>query len=227
MDTDIIPAVKTGLELLAEIEEKLFEKRTTMEVLWLEIGGLCSEVVTHKLYRLRRDEQGNYFRTAKAYFQDLERQFKEKGLPMSYTSLNRFISDHRLYKEELGYEDTDLLTMGKCALDQMAPAVRKKLKEEGQEAAKAFVDEVLEAARANDGIPLDEVRKAVDDATGRVTKGLEVSFKDGIFGRVLDRMVLWWNDQPYDVVKQEISEEQAQWVERRLGIKAKDNSPLL
>lgn len=209
----------TGAQLLGKIEGEIFEARGSIDALWLRMGELCSEVVRHKLYKFKQDENGNYYRTARAYFEGLEKEFKEKGQRLSYTSLNRFVSDHRLYREDLGFEETDMLKLGKSNLDAMAPTVRKMLKEGGKEVAHAFVDDILQSAIANGGLPLHEVEEAVNEETGRVMKGLELEFKDGLFGKGLKKLVLWWGGSPIDLLHSEVTEEQAGWIMKRMGIK--------
>lgn len=208
------------LQELENLEQQIFDARQGVDALWLQMGKLCVEILDRKLYKYRQDENGNYYRTAEAYFRDLEKRMRDKGLPMSYTSLNRFVSDIRLYEQHLGYEDMDLLQLGKSALDAIAPTVRKKLKE-SKEAAREFVDDLLSAAKANDGLPLSEVQVAVDEATGRVTKGLEVEFKHGLFGQRLSVLKLHWGDDVIDMLHGEVTEEQRDWVLRRMSVPTK------
>src|SRR5579859_3300319 len=200
------------LDRLQHLEEELFAAREGIEVLWLKMGEVCSEIIRSKLYRLKQDDEGNYFRTAKSYFMHLDKQFQERGLNMGYTTINRFVVDYRLYKEEMGLEDEDLILLGRTNLYNMAPAVNKLKKEQGPEAAQEFVHGIVDAARANSGIPTHEVAVAIDEATGRVNKGLEAEFIDGIFGRRLKRLVLWWGGSAVDVLKQEVTEEQGLWL---------------
>lgn len=213
------------MEYLNDLEGQLFAAREGVEILWLKMGEVCREIIKKKLYRLKQDENGNYFRTFKSYADDLEKRFRERGLAMGYTTLNRFVGNHRLYKEEMGLDDEDMVVLGKANLERLAPAVHKLQKEQGDEAAQAFMQDVLESARANGGLPLHEVDVAIDEATGRVTKGLETEFVDGLFGRRLKRLVLWWGGAAIDIMKQEVTEEQAQWLAKRLAVKLKDPSP--
>lgn len=224
-DMTLQESAMSGEELLDKIEAEMFSARGQMEVLWLRIGSLLSEVTKNKLFKFRKDDEGNYYRTATAYFGDLEKRFKEKGLPLSYTGIYRFINDFNLYQRDLGYTDAEMLTLGKSALDEMAPTVRKLMKEHGAEKAREFVDDILESAQANGGLPLSEVRAAVDEATGRVMKGLDVEFKDGLFGRKMARILLWWDGASHDLLKEEINEEQAAWVSKRLSVKVTASSP--
>ena len=215
LTTPTTPAQHTELEVL---EEKLFLAREEVEVLWLAIGEYCAEIVDKKLYRYARDENGNYFRTAKAYFTDLDRRFRERGWHLSTTTLNRYIQDHRLV-EKYDITPQQALTLGKSNLEAIAPAVRKLEKEGKGDAAIQLVREVVDAAVANEGLPLSEVQQAVSQVTGRVMKGLEVRFEKGMFGQKLSKLILWWDERPHDLLKMEITEEQQQWLQKRLGIK--------
>ena len=209
-------------ETIGDCETLLFSKREQVEVLWLDIGKLCAHIVDKKLYKQAQDENGNYFRTAKGYFEDLDRRFHERGLNIGKTTMNRFMADYRLFIEgESGVKLTpaEAVTVGKSNLEAMAPAVRKLKKEGRHEDAATLVREVVEAAVATGGLPVSEVNNAVDEYTERVMKGMEVEFTNGMFGKKLSKLVLWWGGAPRDLLTSEVTEEQAAWVLRRLGIK--------
>lgn len=199
-------------------ETQLFALRESVEVIWLEIGKILADINDRKLYRYRQDENGNYFRNAKAYFDWLDVRFRERGWNLSQRTLYKYMADHRLYREQLQLAEEDLLLLGKSALEEMAPAVRKLVKEGDIETAASLVNDVLDAARANDGIPLAEVRVAVDEYTGRQSKGLSCEFKNGVFGRRLSKLTLFWGERVIDVLTTEVTPEQENWFRRRLGL---------
>lgn len=229
MTAEVLPGSMEDMERevsreveLDGIEEQMFSARDEIEVLWLKMGSLAADIVDKKLYQLRKDENGNHFRTAKAYFQDLDRRFKERGQNFSYTTINRFIDDYRLYlegKSGVTLTPAEAVLVGKSSLEKMAPAIRKLQKEGKPEEAVALVESVVEAAKAGGGIPTAEVVEAVNEATGRVMKGLNVEFGKGIFGKKVTSLKLWWDGRAIDLLKSEISDEQAEWLQRRLGIK--------
>lgn len=204
------------------IEAHLFAHRRQIEVSWLEIGRLCSEVIDQKLYKFAKDEQGNYFRTAKSYFQDLDRRFHEKGYSVGYSSINRFVADYRLFIDSGRMTPEEAVTVGKENLQIMAPKVRKLEKEGKHEEANQLVQEVTDAAVVMGGLPASEVRNAVDDTDNTIRKGLNLQFSQGAFGYKLDKLLLWWGEKSVDVLKRELTEEQRDWLNRRMGIKPKE-----
>ena len=209
-------------ERLLHYEHHLFERRQQIEVAWLEIGKMCSEIIDKKLYKYAKDEQGNAFRTAKAYFQDLDRRFHEKGYSVGYSSINRFVADYRLFIDSGRMTPEEAVTVGKENLQIMAPKVRKLEKEGKVEEADALVNEVKDAAMVMGGLPSHEVRNAVDDTDDTIRKGLNLEFKKGNFGFKLEKLLLWWGGHSVDVFKRELSEEQMNWLNKRMGIKPKE-----
>lgn len=203
-------------------EHALFVRRQQIEVAWLNIGQMCSEIIDKKLYKYAKDEQGNAFRTAKAYFQDLDRRFHEKGYNVGYSSINRFVADYRLFIDSGRMTPEEAVTVGKENLQIMAPKVRKLEKEGKVEEADALVNEVKDAAMVMGGLPSHEVRNAVDDTDDTIRKGLNLEFKKGNFGYKLEKLLLWWGGHSVDVFKRELSEEQMNWLNRRMGIKPKE-----
>lgn len=203
-------------------EQALFMRRQQIEVAWLDIGKMCSEIIDNKLYKYAKDEAGNAFRTAKAYFQDLDRRFHEKGYNVGYSSINRFVADYRLFIDSGRMTPEEAVTVGKENLQIMAPKVRKLEKEGKHEEADALVTEVKDAAMVMGGLPSHEVRNAVDDTDDTIRKGLNLEFKRGAFGFKLEKLLLWWGGHSVDVFKRELSEEQMNWLNRRMGIKPKE-----
>lgn len=203
-------------------EHNLFARRQQIEVAWLDIGKMCNDIITQKLYKQAKDESGNHFRTAKAYFQDLDRRFHEKGYSVGYSSINRFVADYRLFIESGRMTPQEAVTVGKENLQIMAPKVRKLEKEGKQEEADQLVQEVKDAAMVMGGLPASEVRNAVDDSDDTIRKGLNLEFKQGAFGFKLEKLLLWWGGKSIDVLKRELSEDQMQWLNRRMGIKPKE-----
>lgn len=217
---DLAPYTPEGkLELY---ESHLFAHRQQIEISWLEIGRMCSEIIDQKLYKYAKDESGNHFRTAKSYFQDLDRRFHEKGYSVGYSSINRFVADYRLFIESGRMTPEEAVTVGKENLQIMAPKVRKLEKEGKKEEADQLVQEVTDAAVVMGGLPASEVRNAVDDTDNTIRKGLNLQFKQGAFGWKLDKLMLWWGNSSVDVLKRELSEEQRDWLNRRMGIKPKE-----
>lgn len=212
-----------GARELAHLEEQLFALRENVEVIWLEMGRLCSTIVDQKLYRFARDEDGNYFRTAQRYFAHLDKRFHERGWDMSRTTLNRWMGTYKLFIEDLHMTPEECRLLGKTNLDLLAPAVRK-LRDEGKpEEADALVTEMMAVVYQTQSLPSKVVTEAVDEVTGRVTKGLEVRFQHGAIGQRLVGLTLWWGERPIDLFKSEISAEQMQWVMRRLGQKPRED----
>ena len=215
----LITSITHKRETLEHLEAELFAIREEIEVLWLKIGEMCAKIVDEKLYKLALDENGNPFRTAKAYFEDLDKRFRERGQNISYTSLNRFISDYRLFIERGRLTPAEAVALGKSNLQLLAPAVRELDKQGKTEQADKLVREVAEAAVANGGLPSYEVQAAVDEVTDRVMKGLSVEFTSGVFGKKIKKLELRWGTQVLDVLKHELTEEQVGWLQRRLGVK--------
>lgn len=181
------------------------------------MGRICSDIAERKLYKYARDENGNYFRTAQAYFKHLDKQFRERGMPISSTTLNKWVGNHRLFIEELGVTEQQALLLGKSNLDQLAPAVRKLVDEGRPEEAKQLVADLAAAAEHTGGLPVKEVAVAIDEYTGRVTKGLSVDFVNGRVGRRLAKLTLWWGERAIDLLSSDLTEEQEAWLLRRLG----------
>jgi hypothetical protein len=210
------------IDELEQLEGDLFRMRDEIEVIWIEIGKTAAAIVDKKLYLHRKDKDGNYFRTAKAYFQDLDARFAERGQNISYTSINRFVGDYRLFiegKSGVSLTPAQAVLVGKSNLQAMAPAVRQLQKEGRAEEATQLVTEVVEAAIASGGVPTSEVREAVAEVTGGVQKGLSVEFGKGIFGQKVTKVNLWWGGRSINLLKEEVTDEQAEWLGRRLGIK--------
>lgn len=212
----------TPAEKLAAYEHNLFAHRQQIEVSWLEIGRMCSEIIDQKLYKYAKDESGNHFRTAKSYFQDLDRRFHEKGYSVGYSSINRFVADYRLFIDSGRMTPEEAVTVGKENLQIMAPKVRKLEKEGKHEEANQLVQEVTDAAVVMGGLPASEVRNAVDDSDNTIRKGLNLQFSQGNFGWKLDKLLLWWGNSSVDVLKRELTDDQKEWLNRRMGIKPKE-----
>lgn len=206
-------------ERLEVIEAELFRLREAAENIWIRIAELCSEIIEYKLYKHRQDEDGNYFRTWKAYFDYLDHQWEQKGWKRtSATSLNRWVSQYRLYVKELGFDTDDIAKLGVKNLDTLAPAARQLVKEGRTDEVKEAISEFIEVTKVHGGVPNREVMTAVDFLTGRVEKGLEVDFKKAVFGRYLSTFRLWWGGKPIDLLaKQQITDEQYEWVMKRTG----------
>lgn len=205
--------------LAAEAEQHLFQLRDTVEVLWIEIGAVMSDIVDNKLYQYRQDENGNYFRTAKSYFEYLDKKFTERGWSLSRSTLYRFADDYRLFVKSLGIPVQDCVTLGKSTLQRLAPGVRRLVGDGKPDEARQMVNEVLTAIETNEGLPATEVDLAVDDATGRVMKSLEIGFEPRAVGYKLKKLVLWWSGVAYDLLHGQVTDEQAAWVAKRLGNK--------
>lgn len=205
-------------ERLQALEADLFRLREAAENIWLEIGRICSEIIEYKLYKHAVDEDGNYFRTWKAYLEYLDQQFEQRGWKARPATLNRWVGQYRLFVDKLGFELEDVAKLGVKNLMTLAPAVTQLEKEGRIEEAKDLVSEFVEVAKAHGGVPNREVLSAVDFLTGRVEKGLEVTFKKALFGRQLTTFRLWWGGRPIDLLnKQQITDEQYEWVMRRTG----------
>lgn len=201
------------------LEDELFSLREKVEVIWLRMGRICADIAERKLYKYARDEEGNYFRTAQSYFKALDKRFRERGIPISATTLNKWVGNHRLFIETLGLSEEQALLMGKSNLEHLAPAVRALL-DQGQAAeATTLVMDLVAAAEHSGGLPVKEVTTAIDEYTGRVTKGLSIEFVTGRVGRRLSKLTLWWGERPLDVLHSDITEEQEAWLLRRLGQK--------
>lgn len=204
---------------LESLEDRLFTLREKVEVIWIQMGRICAEIAEKKLYKYARDENGNYFRTAQAYFKHLDQRFHERGMPISSTTLNKWVGNHRLFIEQLGLTEDQALILGKSNLEQLAPAVRKLVDEGKPEEAKTMVMDLVAAAEHNGGLPVREVAIAIDEQTGRVNKGLSVEFVSGRIGKRLAKLTLWWGERPIDMLTTDLTEEQEAWVQRRMGIK--------
>lgn len=199
---------------------RLFSLREKVEVIWLQMGRICSEIAEKRLYKFAKDENGNYFRTAQAYFKYLDQRFRERGMPISSTTLNKWVGNHRLFIEEMGLSEEQALILGKSNLEQLAPAVRA-LRDEGKlEEAQTLVHDLVASATHTGGLPVREVATAIDEYTGRVTKGLSVEFVSGRIGRRLSKLTLWWGERAIDVLSSDLSDEQEAWLLRRLGQKS-------
>lgn len=208
-----------------EAEQELFTLRDGVEVLWINIGQVMSDIVDRKLYTYRQDEHGNYFRTAKGYFEYLDRKFAERGWSLSRSTLYRFADDYRLFVKALGMSAEECATLGKSTLQRLAPGVRRLL-DAGQESeARELVQEVLVAVENNGGLPATEVDIAVDDATGRVMKSLEVTFEERAVGYRMKSLTLWWGGLPLNLLTQQVTDEQAAWIAKRLGNKFSEKAP--
>lgn len=203
---------------LEALEGDLFRLREAAENIWLEIGRICSEITEYKLYKHAVDEDGNYFRTAKKYFEYLDRRFDERGWRASPGTLNHWVGIYRLFVEEMQFPAEDVAKLGVKNAKTLAPAVRQLQKEGRGEEAKELVTELVEVAKTYGGIPTSEVNNAIDFLTGRVEKGMEAKFKKALFGYQLDVLRLWWGSKPIDLLaKQQVTDEQYAWVMRRLG----------
>lgn len=216
---DIRTKLSDKTELAAAAEQQLFTLRDGVEVLWIEIGAVMSDIVDRKLYTYRQDEYGNYFRTAKAYFEYLDAKFSERGWSLSRSTLYRFADDYRLFVKKLGMDAEDCATLGKSTLQRLAPGVRRLVQEDKVEEAKEMVQEVLTAVQTNGGLPAAEVDNAVDDHTGRIMKSLSVEFEPRAFGYKLRKLTLWWGGLPLNVLSDQLTGEQAEWIAKRLGSK--------
>lgn len=201
------------------LENELFALREQCEVLWLRMGQILSRIIDEKLYRLRRDDDGTYFRTATAYVKWLDKQFTEKGWGMSRSTLYRWMRDYRLFVEELGLSEDEALLLGKSNLDALGQGVRRLRQEGNTEAAQQLVADVVEAAKVTGGLPTAEVRAFVDDDTGRVMKGMSADFDKTEMGTYrLSRLTLWWNHTPTNLFDEAMSPAQVEWLCRRLGL---------
>lgn len=203
----------------AEAEEHLFQLRDTIEVLWIEIGAVMADIIDQKYYKYRQDEDGNYFRTAKGYFEYLDKRFVERGWNLSRSTLYRFADDYRLFVKTLGFSEQDCVTLGKSTLQRLAPGVRRLVEDGKPDEARQMTQEVLTAIETVGGLPPSEVDIAVDDATGRIMKSLAIEFSPTAFGYKVKKLTLWWGGMAYDVAHTVFTEEQAAWLAKRLGNK--------
>lgn len=205
-------------ERLQALEADLFRLREAAENIWLEIGRICSEIEEYKLYRSTLDEDGNYFRTAKRYFEYLDRRFKERGWHASPGTLNHWIGVYRLFVKEMNFSPDEVASLGVTNVKALAPAVRQLQKEGRMEEARGMVSELIEVAQTYGGIPASEVHTTIDLITGRVDKSLELRFGKALFGFRLDAFRLWWGGKPIDLLaKQQLTDDQRDWVLRRTG----------
>lgn len=210
-------------ERLQFLEAELFRLREAAENIWLEIARICSEIEEYKLYKHTRDEDGNYFRTARKYFEYLDQRFKERGWHASPGTINHWMGVYRLFVKEMQFSPDEVAALGVTNVKTLAPAVRQLQKEGRTEEAREMVSELVEVAQTYGGVPASEVNSAIDFLTGRVQKGVEAKFKKAMFGYQLDVLRLWWDGKPIDLLaKQQVTENQYTWFMRRLGQRVED-----